>query len=613
MADHVQAMEELLRFDGAAGEFYGRLLAFQCRTAPAARGAILSVHRDGPVQVLAVRPALSDDSSVPAWLRSALEMAPRLGPGERPLTRPLPASGDLYGAPPRQQVVLVPLDGDVSPRRAAAYLVETTNRKVLEERTERLALALPLWRAYEAARALSRARADLDRLTRAVELSSAVNAEPDFAGMAVALCNQAAALWGCERVSLGLLVGRHVQLAAASHTENFSRKMAIVRDIEAAMEECLDQDTDVVTPAPPSAGPVDRAARELASRHGGGPVCSIPLRRGSEPVGVLTLERAPGTPFAPADVMSARLALELCAARLLERRDTDRWLGARAMAALRRGLASILGPEHTLRKAAVLAAVAGIGFLVLGRGEYGVEATFVLKATEHQVVPAPFSGYLETVEVLPGDSVSAGETVLATLGTAELEIQLAGARAEQVAYAKRAVAETRDGDTGEAHIARAYADKASAEIGLLEHYIEHARVLSPISGVVVAGELKERTGAPVERGDVLFEVASLESLYAELYVSEESIPDVRQGGQTGQLATASFPGRRVGFVVERVSPAAEVLRERNVFRVRARLDEIPPWMRPGMEGLARISVGRRSYGWIVTHRVTDWLRMKLWL
>jgi len=47
--------------------------------------------------------------------------------------------------------------------------------------------------------------------------------------------------------------------------------------------------------------------------------------------------------------------------------------------------------------------------------------------------------------------------------------------------------------------------------------------------------------------------------------------------------------------------------------VRARLLEQHAWMRPGMEGIAKIMAGKKHYLWIGFHRLTNWLRMKLWL
>ena len=62
-----------------------------------------------------------------------------------------------------------------------------------------------------------------------------------FTSAAMAFCNEVASQWQCERVSIGFLKERYVQLKAMSHTESFNRKMQVVQDIESAMEECLDQ------------------------------------------------------------------------------------------------------------------------------------------------------------------------------------------------------------------------------------------------------------------------------------------------------------------------------------------------------------------------------------
>jgi hypothetical protein len=146
----------------------------------------------------------------------------------------------------------------------------------------------------------------------------------------------------------------------------------------------------------------------------------------------------------------------------------------------------------------------------------------------------------------------------------------------------------------------------------LEYKIRQADLVSPIGGIVVKGDLKRQIGAPVKTGDVLFEIAPLESLRAQLLVPEDEIIDI-DIGQEGYLATVSFPAQRIKFVVERINPMAEVVNNRNVFKVRVRLLQTRQWMRPGMEGVAKVSVGERRYIWIWTKRVVNWIRMKLWL
>jgi hypothetical protein len=49
-----------------------------------------------------------------------------------------------------------------------------------------------------------------------------------------------------------------------------------------------------------------------------------------------------------------------------------------------------------------------------------------------------------------------------------------------------------------------------------------------------------------------------------------------------------------------------------VFRVEAELVDEAPALRPGMEGIAKVTVGERRRWWIWTHALTDWLRLQLW-
>ena len=171
----------------------------------------------------------------------------------------------------------------------------------------------------------------------------------------------------------------------------------------------------------------------------------------------------------------------------------------------------------------------------------------------------------------------------------------AALKAEQLGYQKQMAASMRDRQTAEAQIAGAQSDKVAAEIRLIERKIDQAALIAPITGWVVSEDLKQQIGAPVETGKILFEIASIDSLRAELYVPESSIANVA-AGQTGELAAVGHPDQKVRFVIERITPIAEVVNHQNVFDVRARILEHLEWMRPGMEGEARMASSRIWFG-----------------
>ena len=51
---------------------------------------------------------------------------------------------------------------------------------------------------------------------------------------------------------------------------------------------------------------------------------------------------------------------------------------------------------------------------------------------------------------------------------------------------------------------------------------------------------------------------------------------------------------------------------RNVFEVEASVQPGNTTLRPGLEGVARLSVGRQPLAWTWTHRLVDWLRLQAW-
>jgi len=55
-------------------------------------------------------------------------------------------------------------------------------------------------------------------LKQAMETLSVINCQDKFKSAAMALCNEVASQWNCERVSLGFHQGKYVQLRAMSHT-----------------------------------------------------------------------------------------------------------------------------------------------------------------------------------------------------------------------------------------------------------------------------------------------------------------------------------------------------------------------------------------------------------
>jgi len=619
-----EIIDRLSRFDGPPEEFLVNLLAVQCHLAAAEAGVVLRAGADGKMELLAIYPQLPEGSTAPVWLAQAVESAGEVVSAGATAVKPLHEPEDMYGQPARRHLIMVPILTAGSVRGLAAFFIDSQNPTVLAHCRERLELSISLLSLYEMRLTLQRRQLDLRRLRVAMETVAAVNEHDRFAGAGMAMCNEVASRWQCDRVGLGFLKGRYVHLKALSHTEKINRKMKLVQDIEASMEECLDQDVEVLYPAADDATYVSRAAAELSRLHGPMTVVAMPLRRDGEVVGVLTAERAQDSPFMLEDIEALRLTCDLCTARLVNMHKSDRWFGALAVASVRRGLGHLVGPKHTLGKVAAILICAFAAFAFLAKGDYQASATFVIEPIDQRVVSAPFNGYIEEVYVQPGDEVLAGKTVLARLKTDEMESSLIQARADYATAIIDMQTAQAKGETNEAQQAQARADKAQAQVDELQRRIDEASIKSPITGTIISPDIRRRQGASVELGEAMFEVAPIELLRAELSVSEDQIADVlaasqeaqgRGGAIRGEMATEGSPGRRITFTVERVNPVAEVEEKDNVFKVRVRLDEVPEGLAliPGMKGVAKIEIGRRRYISLWTRKLVNWVRMKLWI
>ena len=607
--------ETLQRFEGPPDQFLRHLLGLQCDLASASAAAILRMVDRTNVQVLAIHPELNREGPDPVWLAQSAERAAMAVQAVDTIVAPLRTGAELYGQPAAQHLVLVPLHGGSGGvRGVAAYLLENVTPHEITWAKERLELTVGLISFFEMRLTLQQRNFDMTRLREGIEVLAAVNEQTRFRAAAMALCNELAARLKARRVSLGFLRGRYVKAAAVSHTEQFSRKMQLVQDIESAMEECIDQDVEVLYPVEGDASFINRVADELASRHGPESVCSLPLRKGGEPFAVVTIEREADEQMNRSEIETVRLICELCAARLSEMYEHDRWIGARMAASVRKTAALAIGPKYTWIKLAIIATMVGILFLTFVKGDDMVQAEFTIEPMQRQIVPAPFDGRLREVLVRPGDPVIAAETVLARFDTTELVLDRLQAQTEQKTYQDESIIAQRDNKPDEAHLNRLNAQKLQPRIIRLSEQIQQAEIKALISGTVISEDLRKNINAPFTKGDVLFEIAPIDILRAELLVPEDRITDLTVG-QTGELASASHPGEFVPFEVKHIHPVAEVVEQNNIFRVEVEFtgEEKPVWLIPNTTGVAKVKVGRRAWGYILSREAINWVRMKLWI
>ncbi len=474
----------------------------------------------------------------------------------------------------------------------------------------RLNLVADVPAAFQQNLAAQKARSDVEKFAAVLDLNVPVNEATHFLPAALAFCNGLATRFRCDRACLGWIEGGYVKLRAMSRTEQFDRQMAAAQALEAAMEECVDQDEEILWPPPEGVTTVARDHEKFAADQKAGNVCSIPLRLDGKVVAVLLCERQAAA-FTAAELQQLRLACDQVTRRLSELKHYDRWFGARWAAHTREYFAGWLGPEHTWSKATAIFIALLIAALFLVRVTYRVEGNFILRSDDAEYLTAPFDGYIDQVFVRAGDLVTNSQPLL-TLNRSELLLDESAALADVARYQRQAEKDRAANQIADMRIDQAQAQQAQAQLDLVRYRLNHAVIKSEFNGVVVEGDLRERIGSPVKQGDALFKVARIDTLYAEADISESDVQHIL-GETKGEMAFVTQPKLKFPVTIQTIEPAAVTKKDGNVFLVRLRpVNGTESWWRPGMTGLCKLSTDKRTLFWILTHRTVDFLRMKLW-
>ncbi len=467
-------------------------------------------------------------------------------------------------------------------------------------------LEVLLWRTdtLKVAATNERLQMVLDLLVSAVE-------QDRFQPAAMAFATQLATKLECDRVSLGFEDGEKVQVQALSHSAEFGKQMNLVRAIEAAMDESLDQQAVVVYPSPPDAAPlVIRAHEELARQHGSGAICTVPLSSNGRYFGGLTFERPGEKPFDRETVEFFETLAALVGPILDAKRKDERWLIAKAGSSLVAQFKKFTGPGNLGLKTGSLILLAVVIFFYFARWDFRVTTQVNLEGTIQRAVCAPFNGYIWEARARHGDTVREGD-VLCIMDERDLKLERLKWATQSEQFRKQYQEALAKHDRPQIVINRAKIDQAEAQIGLLDEQLRRTRVTAPFNGVIMKGDLSQSLGAPVERGQVLFEVAPLESYRVIVQVDERDIGFMAVG-QGGILMLPSMPGKEFPFVINKITPVSVAKEGRNYFRVEAQLKDNSGRIRPGMEGVGKVHVERRRIIWIWTRELIDWLRLTLW-
>ena len=610
MQSSIAEIARLRRFTGPASEFWPALVTVLSSLIGAGRGLLIlrdpkqperlrklaewsgAGHADRPVALFVQSlPTLASRGAAEEAVAQILERAP--GPDQH-----------HFGL-----AVTLSLQGTTE-QCIATFLLRDATESQAREAISKIQLAADAPLLFQLNQAAVQSKVDVEKFAAVLDVVSLLNAETRFLSASLAFCNGIATRFSCERASLGWLEHGYIRLRAISRMERFDKNMAAVKALEVVMEECLDQDEEVVHPRPDQSNVItqdhEKFSREQNSPH----ICSVPIRYKNKPTAVLTCERR-DRPFNITELQQLRLACDQAATRLSEIRARDRWWGARMGEAMREKLSLAIGPRHTWAKVVCVLGAAAIVLLLLPIFNYRVEGNFIVRSDAVSYQSAPFDGFIHEVFVRPGDRLAKGAPIL-NLDTTELDLEESAAQSDQTRYLREAEKARASRSLAEMRIAEALADQARARLDSVRYKLSQASIKSPFDGIVVEGDLRQRIGAPVKASDNLLKIARIDTLYVEAEVNERDIHEILDKSK-GEIAFVSRPREKFPVHITRIEPVAVPKDKENLFIVRCAFDSpLESWWRPGMSGVCKISVEKRTLLWILTHRTVDFLRLLLW-
>lgn len=433
------------------------------------------------------------------------------------------------------------------------------------------------------------------------------------------IANDTARRLECARVGIGMVDQDSVTLNVLSDAAWLEKSSSLVKLYTAAMEEALDTreiqiqpalaSQDIAQPALPASflpKHIQLLASQKAQR-----LVSVPLIQGVQCIAIMTLEWHGEQECTTEKIAWLEAYGSLLATILEDKRQAEKGYLAKAYGAFKDVAAKLFGPRHLIWKTVTVLSMLLLAILVVVPMNYRVTAKALLEGQTQRVAVAPFEGFISAAPVRAGDTVQTGQ-LMAQLDDRDLKVDLARWSSERDQYERKLREAMAAHEMSNVQVLDAQFKQADAQVKLATEKIARAKITAPYAGIVVSGDLSQMIGSPVETGKKLFEIAPLEQYRIVLQVDEKEIRHI-EVAQTGQIVVSGVNDDPMPLTVTKITPVASAQDGKNTFRVEASLNgDISPRLRPGMEGIGKVSVGSRSLWWIMTHTFTDWLRLGLW-
>lgn len=453
-------------------------------------------------------------------------------------------------------------------------------------------------------------------LAATIDFYSKVLAQDEYSDACLRLVSELALEFNCTLVSMGTLEKDSIRMQHLSNSAQVSKHMNLTRHIEAAMDEAFDQRQVVLYPYKSSSTDDKKIqclvtfAHQVLSKDLGESLLTIPLLHDDECLGVVLLQRDISQPFSLENAEYLESLLRLATLSLYEKKLNSRALFLKVSDSAKQQLHRLFGQGFLGRKLFAIATTIVLLLLTFLKGEYRLSTDATLIADQQRIIVAPFDGFISSAPVRAGDMIEEQDLVF-QLDVKELLLEKVRSQSQKSKFQRQYFDAMAQGDRASANIFDAQIQQAEAQLDLVDSKIERSSQRSPFKGVILSGDLSQRFGGSVKQGEILFEVSPLNAYRIKLHVPEDRISDI-EIGQTGTLYLAALPQQSFNFSLIKITPFTESKEGSSYFVVEANLLHIERYLRPGMEGIGKITIDQRNLLSIWTRELREVVNMIFW-
>ncbi|WP_321333290.1 efflux RND transporter periplasmic adaptor subunit [uncultured Bacteroides sp.] len=215
-----------------------------------------------------------------------------------------------------------------------------------------------------------------------------------------------------------------------------------------------------------------------------------------------------------------------------------------------------------------------------------------LNPEEKATASTQVAGMLSTMNIDLGSKVSRGE-VIGSIDTKLARLNLQSATLTQQKLKddyERTKALYKGNATSETELinAKYNYENTGVQTKQIKQQIENAKIIAPISGIVIANEMK--AGEFANPGSSIAEIVNISKLKATVYLDETEVYYIHLK-QKAEISLPSFPDKKISGNVIYISPSGD---ENHNYQVDVLIDNTTEWLKAGTDVSVSLTLNQKE-------------------